>query len=105
MDTESLDSWSWTQSRSLAMAQDLIATVRAAEEAETASGDEPQRWNPPMYSDGLARAHWYRALELTDALSDSEPGPFPPAVQDAIERTQAAAELLQLTSPGDQSAG
>lgn len=103
MEGTNLETWNWTNVRSLGVAQDLVTIVRAAEEAEQQGEVESGTWSPPMYVDGVSHAYWTQAYELVQALTDTEPGPLPTVVQDAIDRTLAAAEILQLTQPGDHS--
>lgn len=103
MNAPTIEAWDCIHRSSLALAQDLVNAVDAAEDAEANSDADPERWNPPLPADGIARGFWNRAVHLAELLSAAEPGPFPPVVQDALDRTQAAAEVLQLATPGDHA--
>lgn len=97
-----LEGWNWTSGQGAALAQQLLGAVAAAESVSEGLEVEPVMPDASMAETRRLRmAHWQPAMAIAEQLRNVEPGPHPPSVQEALDRTEVAVSRLGLTAVGD----
>ena len=94
---DAIAQWPWFHPDSEDTARRLVEAVddarahRVPEDGEV--GPSVERFE--------SRELWIRAARLAEDLGQAEPGPFPRAVEDALQQVEGVSDELALASRGD----